>query len=70
MDDTRQSPVPIISGVTVIGPELLRDDDNISIEQQYLLISRFLRDQRQGISLPSRLKLERTSYSARTPCYH
>jgi len=47
MDDARQLPVSIIPEVTSSGPELLREGDSYSIEQQYALISRFLHDQPQ-----------------------
>jgi hypothetical protein len=66
MDDARQLPVPIIPRMISIGQQLEADGDSHSVEQQHTRILCSLHDQRQGIPLPSRLKLERMYYSAST----
>ena len=58
---------PNIPRMISIGLKLLDDGDSHSIEQWCRLVLHSLHDQRQEIPLSSRLKLERTYYSAMTP---
>jgi hypothetical protein len=57
---------PTIPGMISIGLKLLDNGESHSIEWQYPPILRSLPSQRQEIRCPSRPKLERTDYSART----